>query len=128
MTIKEIDAEIDRLKAQRREIENAERESYKISAFEFVGRCFLENNKRYIKILGVPCERYTMTSVVFNRYEFPAITLIDDELVPFVEEEVNMAALFHKNPFSESIKEITHEEFLVAFEKQLLKFRKQMGV
>ena len=53
MTIKEIDNKILELKAERRKLENEERENFLKSAKSNVGRCFKVNNT-FVKVLDVP--------------------------------------------------------------------------
>lgn len=72
MTIREIDAEITRLRNLRYEKEKQEIADFKIAAQQHVGRCF-KTDGCYVMVLGVPMERLTKTGIDYNRYQFPAL-------------------------------------------------------
>ena len=72
MTIKEIDAEMNRLRNLRYELEKTEIAEFKKNAQQHVGRCFKADGC-YVMVLGVPEEQSTMTGFDFNQYQFPAL-------------------------------------------------------
>lgn len=72
MTLREIDAEINRLRNLRYEKEKEEIEAFKQKSQQHVGRCF-KTNGCYVMVLGVPMEMLTKTGIDYNKYQFPAL-------------------------------------------------------
>lgn len=123
MTLKEIDKQINELNNKRRELEKQEREKFKEQAKVNIGRCFIINNKKYAKVIDIPKEEYTMTSVRFNEYQYPAIYLDETEDVPFYYDNLFSGAWGIGNDFFDTYKEITQEEFNMEFDRVMQKFK-----
>lgn len=118
MTTKELDEKISQLKLQRKELEEKEIREFKIYAKRNVGRCFIIN-RQYCKVIDVPQEEQTKTGVNFNKYQYPAIFLLEG-LVPFEEDTVFSGAWGDGHNFvGRESKEITKAEFEVEFQKRL---------
>lgn len=60
MTIKEIEAEIQRLQNLRDELSKQEIAEFKEHARDNVGRCFIVNG-RYVKVIGIPQEHWQLS-------------------------------------------------------------------
>lgn len=130
MTIKEIDQQISDLKKQRSELVKQEREDFKKQAQKNVGRCFKVDGQ-YVKVIGIPQEEYTMTDVIFNEYQYPAIFLgfgYDDSVIPFYEDTLFSAAWGEGYDRGMVYEEIPVEEFNAEFERLLLQFRDRIKV
>ena len=126
MTIKEIDNKILELKAERRKLENEERENFLESAKSNVGRCFKVNNT-FVKVLDVPQVGQTMTGVNFNQYQYPAIWLDDEEDIPFFIDTLFSGAWgIGHNPTRTEYKEISKEEFNAEFDRRVSEFVKMV--
>lgn len=86
MTIKEIEAEIQRLRNLRDELSKQEIAELKERAIDNVGRCFIVNG-RYVKVIGIPQEQWQLSGrPIFNQYQYPALYLGYDEensVIPF---------------------------------------------
>ena len=125
MTIKEIDNKILELKAERRKLENEERENFLESAKSNVGRCFKVNNT-FVKVLDVPEVKQTKTCVDFNQYQYPAIWL-DEKGIPFFIDTLFSGAWgIGHNPTRTEYKEISKEEFNAEFDRRIAKFVKMV--
>lgn len=80
--INDIDQQISLLASVRK---NKEREWIRIfqeEAKEYIGKCYYDESRGFIKIISVPPAIITMSGTRFNEYQFPAIILTED-LVPF---------------------------------------------
>lgn len=136
MTVKEIDKEIDALRARRHEIEAREIEEHQRVARQHVGRCFRVNGNQYAKVIDVPPVIHTKTGVHYNQYQYPALYLGHEvkvdarhkSLVPFYEDNIFVAAWGEGDDFLNTYEEITVEEFAAEFERLLADFRNQIGV
>lgn len=86
MTIKEIEAEMQRLRNLRDELSKQEISEFKERAKENVGRCFVVNGN-YVKVIGIPQEQWKLSGrPIFNEYQYPALYLGYDEdnnVIPF---------------------------------------------
>lgn len=129
MTIKEelheINEEITKLRARRRELEAEERKEFLKEATKNIGRCFYLGNNEYAVVTGVPKPEQTMEGIVFNQYQYPAIYLTEDD-VPFYEDTIFSGywGVGNLPPFERRKHyEITPEEFLHVFEKKLVSIR-----
>lgn len=126
MTIKEIDNKILELKAERRKLENEERENFLELAKSNVGRCFKVNNT-FVKVLDVPQVEQTMTGVNFNQYQYPAIWLDDEEDIPFFIDTLFSGAWgIGHHPTRTEYKEISKEEFNAEFDRRVAEFVKMV--
>lgn len=86
---KKIDHQITDLKIKLREIEKIEREHSKEELKKYVGKCYAVYSTdapisappyRYIKIIHVPQEQNTMTSVIYNENQLPAFSFwVEDQ-------------------------------------------------
>ncbi len=70
--IKDIDAQIAELRKQRIKLEEQRILEVQEKAKANVGRCFIVGSKM-CKVIGIPQKEWTMTSTVFNEYQYPAI-------------------------------------------------------
>lgn len=129
MTIKEelheINEEMAKLRARRRELETEERKDFLQEATKNIGRCFYLGNNEYAVVTGVPKVEQTMEGVSFNRYQYPAIYLTEDD-VPFYEDTIFSGywGVGDLPPFARRKHyEITPEEFLHVFEKKVVSIR-----
>ena len=126
MTIREIDEQIKYLQNERYKLHKQEIEDFKKNAEKNIGRCFKASNGRYVKVIGVPQERHTMTDIDINMYQYPALFLTDG-ILPF---EVNTLYSgtweFKSDNFNGPYDEITKEEFNEVFEKKLEAFKRNV--
>lgn len=146
MTHKEIDAEISRLQALKRELEEKEREEHREKARKFVGKCYKSNNGNVAKIIGIPQTIHHMTHVEYNQYQFPAVFLnhtdmpreqcVRCELDRFrplycdtiyfnIAKELPGSILLSQE---DQWEEITPEEFDEEFDKCIKHFKEQIKV
>ena len=130
ITIKEIDQQIMELKALRRELYIKEIAEFKERAAANVGRCFIVDG-RYAKVLDVPQEEHTRTSIDFNKYQYPALFLTSDtrELIPFYGDTIFSGYWGDGNdPLHSSVQEISNEEFKKEYLRVLHEFQTKIGV
>lgn len=130
ITIKDIDQQIMELKALRRELYLKEIAEFKERAAANVGRCFIIDG-RYAKVLDVPQEEHTRTSIDFNKYQYPALFLTSDirELVPFYEDTIFSGYWGDgHDPLHSSVQEISNEDFEKEYHRLLQKFQEKIGV
>ena len=125
MTIREIDEQIKYLQNERYNLYKQEVEDFKKNARNNVGRCFKTHDGEYVKVIGVPQEKLTMTGIDINMYQYPAI-FITDEVQPFELDTLYTAAWEKPFGIGNSYEEITKEEFNKAFEKKLESFRRNV--
>lgn len=125
MTLKEIDAEISKLKQLRKELEKQERQEFQNNAQKNVGRCFKINGNTYAKVIDVPQEQWTRTHSIFNEYQYPALFLTNDT-IPFEEDTLFSGAwgVGNNDPWT-TYEEITQEEFAKEFETRVQKLREK---
>lgn len=134
MTIKEIDAEITRLRNLRYQLEKDNIQKFKAEAQKHVGRCFIVDG-RYVMVIDVPQEVPTTHGFEFNKYQFPALFVRSDKgimtisasggkLLPF-----KIDTLFSgiwgdgHDPLQRRCREITPDEFYAYFAEAMHKFR-----
>ena len=130
ITIKDIDQQIMKLKALRRELYLKEIAEFKERAAANVGRCFIIDG-RYAKVLDVPQEEHTRTSIDFNKYQYPALFLESDtrELVPFYKDAIFSGYWGDgHDPLHSSVQEISNEDFEKEYHRLLQKFQEKIGV
>lgn len=130
ITIKDIDQQIMELKTLRRELYLKEIAAFKERAAANVGRCFIIDG-RYAKVLDVPQEEHTRTSIDFNKYQYPALFLTSDtrELVPFYGDTIFSGYWGDGNdPLHSSVQEISNEEFKKEYLRVLHEFQNKIGV
>lgn len=133
MTTKEIDAEIQRLKDLRYELEKQEISEFKEKAKGNVGRCFIVNGQ-YVKVIDIPTEKHQVSgSPIFNRYQYPALFLgydIDeDPIIPFYYNTLFSGVWGDgHNMIQPQVTEITQAEFNQKFEQLLQQFKKKYGL
>ncbi len=130
MTIKEIEAEIQRLQNLRDELSKQEIAEFKEHARDNVGRCFIVNG-RYVKVIGIPQEQWQLSGrPIFNQYQYPALYLGYDE-------ENNVIPFYYDTLFSgiwgdghdllnKEVQEISNAEFMEAFEQRLQEFKQRI--
>lgn len=129
MTIKEIDAEIQRLRNLRYELERKEIDEFKVAAQENVGRCF-DADGVLVKVIGIPQEHSTMTGIDFNKYQYPALYLGHSfhrgkpSIIPFYEDTLFSGAWgVGNNILDRRYEEITTEQFNESFLTRLDRFK-----
>lgn len=109
--IDDIDQQISLLAGVRK---NKEREWIRIfqeEAKEYVGKCYYDESRGFIKIISVPPTIATLSGTLFNQYQFPAIVLTND-LVPFEYDT------YYIGPRSKG-NEISPEEFAQEFKRRV---------
>lgn len=131
MTVKEIDKQIQELQIIRQKLERQEIADYKIEAEKNVGRCFIINGYTYVKVIGIPQEKNTMTGIIFNRYQYPALFLkkqfTEGVITPFTEGNLFSAAWGEGIDLrGRTYKEISKEEFNVEFSSKMNEFREKV--
>lgn len=123
MTICEIDEQISALRQQRYKLEREEIAEFKERAKVNVGRCFRVGDV-YIKVIGVPIEKETMTAPIFNRNQYPALYLGGSDVIPFYEDTLFSAAWGDgNNLLGKKYEEITPQEFNEELDKRTAGFR-----
>ena len=145
MTLKEVRDEIDKLRQIEYELEEEERERHKAAAQKFVGKCYKYKDK-FLKIIDVPRSCITMTGVVYNEYQFPAVFLeypeeprnkyirdTLDEFVPCYCDTVYLNVKLGKPGCPtlgecEKYQEISQEEFAAEFDKCIESFKEQISI
>lgn len=138
MTLEEINDEISRLQIIQRQMREEEENKHRAMALQYVGRCYRSFYGQFIKIIGVPRTRLTMTSKIYNAYQFPAVVLqythkpnetyiIDgDEACPFYYDDVYFNLWDDDSSQPKSHYEITKEEFDAEFNKCVEHFKRQI--
>lgn len=138
MTLKEINAEINRLQALQRQMREEEINKHKEMARKFVGKCYISSDGSIFKIIGIPRTRLTMTASIYNEYQFPALVLqypnkpsetyiVDDEnFCPFCYDEVYFNVWDDKSMNKLRFHEIPKEVFDVRFNECLERYKKQI--
>lgn len=122
--IKDIDAQIAELRKQRNKLEEQRILEVQEKAKANVGRCFIVGSKM-CKVIGIPQKEWTMTSTVFNEYQYPAIFISNDpaDIVPFYEETVFSGVLGEGRAPGYECKEIKPEEFDAELVKRCVEFQ-----
>lgn len=136
MELKEIDEKLAELKALRRQAEKKKIEDFKIAALANIGRCFVINEKEYVKVIGVPQECNTKTGIEFNRYQYPAFFIKDLNLPrslygfpnliePFFEYGILFSGAWGegRDLLGTTYREITEEEFAEKFCEAVLRLK-----
>lgn len=126
MTIREIDEQIKYLQNERYKLHKQEIEDFKKNAEKNIGRCFKESHGRYVKVIGVPQERHTMTDIDINMYQYPALFLTDGVLPFELNTMYSGTWEFKGDNFNWPYEEITKEEFNEVFEKKLEAFKRNV--
>lgn len=141
MNIREIDKEIGRLNAIRRDLQEKEVERKKELARKFVGKCYRDIYGTALKIVGIPQTRLTMTNQIYDENEFPAVfvnhpTKISETCIS--NDELSLFApcycanvLFYQwdenqNKNYDGLTEISQEEFDFALDQSIDLFRRLM--
>lgn len=128
MTKKEIQDEIQRLSFMLKDIEKDEREAFKETAKNNIGRCFIVGGK-YIKIIDIPHEFwYKSGECDFNPYQYKGLFLGNkdgsSDMVPFYFDDVFSGIWgIGNSPFKRQIQEISKEEFEQEFDKVIAEFK-----
>jgi hypothetical protein len=133
MTLAEVQAEIDRLNALKRQLEQEERETHKEQARQFVGKCYKNTNGTFFKIISIPIETWDAFRSIYNPRHFPALFLrwpealeesyyktdqLLDEFTPFYCDTVYLDVTKGiPGTAVWSCEEITSEEFDAEFDK-----------
>lgn len=137
MTLKEINDEISRLQVLQRQMREEEINQHKEMARQFIGKCYRIDGLVF-KIIGVPRTRLTMTSSIYNPYQFPALVLHYANKLRdiYVSEEDNFYPCYYDDVYfnlwdddskqPKSFYEISKEEFDVEFNKRIEYFKKQV--
>lgn len=137
MTLKEINEEISRLELLRRKMHEEEINQHKEMARKFIGKCYRVDGLVF-KIIGVPRTRLTMTSSIYNSYQFPALVLqyANKPRDMYVSEEDNFYPCYYDDVYfnlwdddskqPKSFYEISKEEFDVEFNKCIEHFKRQV--
>lgn len=131
MTLEEIKAKYSELnhqdcalRSKMRELEEQKREIFKEQAKENIGRCFIIDNKTYVKVINIPQEAWYKSGINFNEYQYPALYIKPGHNVPFEEDDLFSGAWgVGSDPFKTEYKEITQEEFNQKFEEVLEDFK-----
>lgn len=142
MNLREIDKEISRLQAMRREAQETERKRQQELARQFVGKCYRNTKGNVLKIVGIPQTRLTMTSAIYEANYFPAVflnypnkipdTCIHDELFEFAPCYCDTVLFYQwnkdlNNDRYDGLTEISQEEFDLEFDKCIEIFRRLMN-
>lgn len=137
MTLNEINDEISRLQTLQRQMREDEINKHKEMVRKFVGKCYRSHDGSVFKIIGIPRTRLTMTSSIYNEYQFPALVLQypcrpqetyivdDDNFCPCYYDDVYFNLWDDKSKKVIRFNEITKEEFDVEFNKCIEHFKKQ---
>ena len=133
MTLEEVQKEIDRLHAIKRELESVEQRDYDEKCKVFVGRCYkYDDSGRIFKILAIP-RKYLEADFHYryNKYKFPTLVLNTashplpydyfDDFVPCYCDEVFFDIDKYTTPYKST--EITQEEFNAEFDKCIAHFK-----
>jgi hypothetical protein len=140
MTLKEVNDEISRLQALQRQMREEEINKHKEIARHFVGKCYrTHKGDAVIKIIGVPRTRLTMTSNIYNEYQFPALVLRytnkpceayfsdDDNFYPCYYDDVYFNLWDDNSKQPKSFYEISKEEFDHEFNYCIEHFKNQIN-
>ena len=144
MTIREIDKEIAKLQAMRRDLEKQEREQHQEQARKFVGKCYRSRKGSVIKIIGIPRTYLYMNGTEYDKYRFPAIFLNypdiareaiirNDELYEFSPISCDTVHLDIEKGIPNDWdvvydEEITEQEFNAEFDKCIKSFKEKINV
>lgn len=135
MTLNEIQKEIDRLNAIKREIKEQEFNTYSAKAAQFVGKCYRSIDGKVFKILAVPQRIYAGDfQWHYREHHFPALFLREDsflsdyldEFTPCYCDEIYFDTTESSSPRYAT--EITQEEFNAEFDKCIAYFKEQINV
>lgn len=116
------------LRSEEWALQNRWRELVKQKLKPYVGKCYSFQEK-YWCIVDVPREEYTMTTVIFNEYQLPALVIDMNGKTP--EETIFSDTFFRgnfpeepaTNPFSrQKALEISKEAFLIALQEAYKKY------
>ena len=125
-TIKEIDKQIHELNEERRKLQDKDDEEFLKEAQKNIGRCFIINDKIYAKVIGVPKRENTRTSVILNRYQYPAIYINNsdrNDAEPFYFDTLFSGAWgVGCGDFLHKYKEISKEEFDAELDRKVKEF------
>lgn len=138
MTLKEVNDEISRLQALQRQMREDEINKHKEMVRQFVGKCYRSYNGCVIKIIGVPRTRLTMTSSIYNEYQFPALVLqyTNKPCDTYISDEDNFYPCYYDDVYfnlwdddskqPKSFYEISKEEFDAEFNQCIEHFKRQV--
>ena len=126
MTVKDIDNQITLLRQQKNELLREEVKEFQKEAQKNVGRCFIINNRTYVKVIGVPKIEETKSGPRINMYQYPAI-MIESGVVPFDYDTLFSGAWGAGNNLDGTkYQEISPEEFEIEFNRRLEEFRERI--
>ena len=126
MTIKEIDEQIENLKAQRQVLQEQEILNFQEQAKKNVGRCF-SSKEGYYKVIGIPQREFTHNMRwEFNECQYPVFCISNnnEDDAPFYYDTIHSSAWGDGCYQNLQYSEISTEEFNAIFEKKLAEFRK----
>ena len=144
MKASEIQAEIRRLQALERQLEEEEIDKHRETARKFVGKCYKSPKGEILKIIGIPRTYMYMSGNKYEKYQFPAVFLRNpdmpremclrddlDEFTPCccdtvyinIEEGAPGCGLFDG-----IYKEISKEEFNKEYDKCMTSFKEKINV
>lgn len=134
--LKEIDREIEKLQAQRRDIENKQQKEYEKLAKQFVGKCYKTEEYGVFKIVDIP-RRYFDAGLrsYYNRKEF-VVVFLESHKYPKCPEDFWDFSPCHCDVVSFDATvgapshwlEITKEEFNAEFDKCIAHYKEQISV
>lgn len=137
MTLEEVQKEIDRLNAIKRELEVKDLEHYESRARQFVGKCYRNHEGQVIKIIGIPQRVYGGDfQWHYKKHYFQALYLqyaslpdehdYYDDFAPCYCDEIYFDVTQFERPYDYI--EITKEEFNEEFDKCIAHFKEQIDV
>lgn len=86
-TLDDINHLINILDRHRKELDKQRIEQEQKDAAKNIGRCF-KLGKSYVKVIGIPQPESTMTGVVFNKYQYPAVWIDESEKDPIYHDNL----------------------------------------
>lgn len=126
MTIKEIDQKIAELRQERNKLEAEDREKFFEVAKNNIGRCFKVDGV-FVKVIDVPVVEETKTGTRCNEYQYPALWLDDDDVIPFYSITLFSGAWgVGHDVFNNNYEEISKEEFNAEFDRRIAEFVKKI--
>lgn len=86
-TLDDINHLINILDRHRKELDKQRIEQEQKDAVKNIGRCF-KLGKSYVKVIGIPQPESTMTGIVFNKYQYPAVWIDESEKDPIYHDNL----------------------------------------
>lgn len=87
LTLKDVKYLTDILNRRYRELEKEQIIQDQKDAAKNIGRCF-KLGKSYVKVISIPQPESTMTGVVFNKYQYPAVWIDESEKDPIYHDNL----------------------------------------